>query len=262
MAAGSAHCAAIQCSTTTSWSVCSIPAACSPPSAQLLFPDSSTSRWAVFPNARVSDASMKIEEYNEGATTAPCSNFRAASPGPTSRSSAEWPRTARCGTGSTALCRVAANVATASSHCSTRGSCPTTSGTSVAELPLKYSGPQMNAYAKQRGDRIDRNRARRHLPAAVCRPRRRSDGRQRRRRPRGRDLRDSRIGGLSNGYPHRECDRHGARRSTATRLLSPQTLERIISAVLSAIDERQLRKDRSKADTSVTSGVASEQEQS
>jgi hypothetical protein len=45
-------------------------------------------------------------------------------------------------------------------------------------------------------------------------------------------------------------------------LLSPQTLERIISAVLSAIDERQLRKDRSKADTSVTSGVASEQEQS
>ena len=45
-------------------------------------------------------------------------------------------------------------------------------------------------------------------------------------------------------------------------LLSPQTLERIISAVLSAVDERQLRKDRSKADTSVTSGAASEQEQS
>jgi len=45
-------------------------------------------------------------------------------------------------------------------------------------------------------------------------------------------------------------------------LLSPQTLERIICAVLNAIDERQLRKDRSKADTSVTAGVASEQEQS
>ena len=43
-------------------------------------------------------------------------------------------------------------------------------------------------------------------------------------------------------------------------LLSPQTLERIVSAVLSAIDERQLRRDRSNADTSVTSGVASEQE--
>jgi hypothetical protein len=45
-------------------------------------------------------------------------------------------------------------------------------------------------------------------------------------------------------------------------LLSPQTLERIICAVLNAIDERLLRKDRSKADTSVTAGVASEQEQS
>jgi hypothetical protein len=45
-------------------------------------------------------------------------------------------------------------------------------------------------------------------------------------------------------------------------LLSPQTLERIIYAVLSSMDERQLRKDRSKADTSVTPGVASEQEQS
>jgi hypothetical protein len=45
-------------------------------------------------------------------------------------------------------------------------------------------------------------------------------------------------------------------------LLSPQTLERITCAVLDAIDERQLRKDRSKADTSVTAGVASEQEQS
>ena len=44
--------------------------------------------------------------------------------------------------------------------------------------------------------------------------------------------------------------------------LSPQTLERIICAVLNAFDERQLRKDRSKADTSVTAGVASEQEQS
>ena len=45
-------------------------------------------------------------------------------------------------------------------------------------------------------------------------------------------------------------------------LLSPQTLERITYAVLSAMDERQLRKDRSKTDTSVTPGVASEQEQS
>jgi hypothetical protein len=43
-------------------------------------------------------------------------------------------------------------------------------------------------------------------------------------------------------------------------LLSPQTLERIVNAVLSAVDERQLRRERSKADTSVTSGVASEQE--
>jgi hypothetical protein len=44
-------------------------------------------------------------------------------------------------------------------------------------------------------------------------------------------------------------------------LLSPQTLERIICAVLNAMDERQLRKDRTIADTSVTAGVASEQEQ-
>ena len=43
-------------------------------------------------------------------------------------------------------------------------------------------------------------------------------------------------------------------------LLSPQTLERIISAVLNAMDERQLRNDRTTADTSVTAGVASEQE--
>jgi hypothetical protein len=43
-------------------------------------------------------------------------------------------------------------------------------------------------------------------------------------------------------------------------LISPQTLERIISAVLNAMDERQLRKDRTTADTSVTAGVASEQE--
>jgi hypothetical protein len=43
-------------------------------------------------------------------------------------------------------------------------------------------------------------------------------------------------------------------------LLSPQTLERIICAVLNAMDERQLRKDRTTADTSVTAGVASEQE--
>ena len=45
-------------------------------------------------------------------------------------------------------------------------------------------------------------------------------------------------------------------------LLSPQCLERIICAVLNALDERQLRNDRSNADTSVTAGVASEQEQS
>jgi hypothetical protein len=44
-------------------------------------------------------------------------------------------------------------------------------------------------------------------------------------------------------------------------LLSPQCLERIICAVLNAIDERQLRKERSKADTSVTAGAACEQEQ-
>lgn len=43
-------------------------------------------------------------------------------------------------------------------------------------------------------------------------------------------------------------------------LLSQQTLERIICAVLNAMDERQLRKDRTTADTSVTAGVASEQE--
>jgi hypothetical protein len=43
-------------------------------------------------------------------------------------------------------------------------------------------------------------------------------------------------------------------------LLSPQCLDRIVNAVLDAIEERQLRRERSKADTRVTSGVVSEQE--
>lgn len=43
-------------------------------------------------------------------------------------------------------------------------------------------------------------------------------------------------------------------------LLSPQTLEQIVQAVLVAVDERQLRDKRSKSDTTVTSGVAAEQE--
>ena len=43
-------------------------------------------------------------------------------------------------------------------------------------------------------------------------------------------------------------------------LLSPQTLEQIVRAVLAAFDERQLRDKRSKSDTSITTGVAAEQE--
>jgi hypothetical protein len=43
-------------------------------------------------------------------------------------------------------------------------------------------------------------------------------------------------------------------------LLSPQTLEQIVQAVLVAVDERQLRDKRSKSDTSVTSGISAEQE--
>ena len=43
-------------------------------------------------------------------------------------------------------------------------------------------------------------------------------------------------------------------------LLSPQTLEQIVQAVLVAVDERQLRDKRSKSDTTVTSGVAAEPE--
>ncbi len=43
-------------------------------------------------------------------------------------------------------------------------------------------------------------------------------------------------------------------------LLSPQLLERIVAAVLSCVDERQLRERRAKADTDVSSGVAAEQE--
>jgi hypothetical protein len=43
-------------------------------------------------------------------------------------------------------------------------------------------------------------------------------------------------------------------------LLAPRTLEQIVQAVLVAMDERQLRDARAKADTSVTAGVASEQE--
>jgi hypothetical protein len=38
------------------------------------------------------------------------------------------------------------------------------------------------------------------------------------------------------------------------------SLERIVRAVLSALDERQLHERRWKADTSVTAGIASEQE--
>jgi hypothetical protein len=40
------------------------------------------------------------------------------------------------------------------------------------------------------------------------------------------------------------------------------TLEEIICAVLSAFDDRQLRRDRAKVDTSVSSGFTSEQEHS
>ncbi len=43
-------------------------------------------------------------------------------------------------------------------------------------------------------------------------------------------------------------------------LLSPQVLEQIVQAVLVAVDERQMRDKRSKSDTTVTSGVAAEQE--
>jgi hypothetical protein len=43
-------------------------------------------------------------------------------------------------------------------------------------------------------------------------------------------------------------------------LLTPQTLAQIVQAVLLAVDERQLRDKRSKSDTSVTAGVAAEQE--
>ncbi len=42
--------------------------------------------------------------------------------------------------------------------------------------------------------------------------------------------------------------------------LSPQALEQIVQAVLAAFDERQLRDKRSKSDTTVTTGVAAEQE--
>jgi hypothetical protein len=45
-------------------------------------------------------------------------------------------------------------------------------------------------------------------------------------------------------------------------LLSPQTMEQIVRAVLSAIDERELRTQRAQADTKVTSGVAAEEERS
>jgi hypothetical protein len=43
-------------------------------------------------------------------------------------------------------------------------------------------------------------------------------------------------------------------------LLTPQALDQIVQAVLLAVDERQLRDKRSKSDTSVTAGVAAEQE--
>jgi len=43
-------------------------------------------------------------------------------------------------------------------------------------------------------------------------------------------------------------------------LLGPQALDQIVQAVLLAVDEHQLREKRSRSDTSVTAGVAAEQE--
>jgi hypothetical protein len=43
-------------------------------------------------------------------------------------------------------------------------------------------------------------------------------------------------------------------------LLAPQTMQRIVNAVLAAIDEAQRQKQRADADTRVTRGVAAEQE--
>ena len=42
-------------------------------------------------------------------------------------------------------------------------------------------------------------------------------------------------------------------------LLTPQILEQIVQAVMSALDDKALQDRRAKTDTSVTSGVAQEQ---
>lgn len=43
-------------------------------------------------------------------------------------------------------------------------------------------------------------------------------------------------------------------------LLAPQTMQRIVNAVLAAIDEAQRQKKNAESDTRVTRGVAAEQE--